>query len=208
MTAIINDPEDEPQDDSPNEDGPSPFSLSHHDPLPGHPSPVFNQQAYDAIDTSEAARLDRLAQRLQSFKNQGKRRTSQRTPPLRISPSLYPGTVVRTALSGPDSNLNYQAWIKLDDYEITIPVSLNPSGRKIEEFLRALGLAFDNLDLQAPLKRKCRVQVKLVNKPPPVYKIMAVLPPLSKVKEVKLPTDGLIDTPLIHPNSNPDPEAS
>jgi hypothetical protein len=173
----------ESQDDSPNEDGPSPFSLRSHDQAPGHPSPGFNPQAYDAIDTSEAARLDRLAQRLQSFKAQGKRRTSQRPPPLRISPGIYPGMVVRTALAGPDHNLNYQAWVKLSDYEITIPVTLNPSGHRLEEFLRALGLAFDNLDLQAPLNRKCRVQVKLVNKPPPVYKIMAVLPPLPEKEE-------------------------
>jgi hypothetical protein len=190
MTQDIELPhEPESQDDAPNEDGPSPFSLRSHDPAPGHPSPGFNPQAYDAIDTSEAARLDRLAQRLQGFKSQSIRRTYHRTPRSKIPPGVYDGMVARTALTGPDSNMNYQAWIKLLDHDITMLLNLNPSGRRIQEFLEALGLTFDELDLKSPLNRECRVQVKHVNRPPPVYKIEAVLPPLPNA-QLTLPLPG------------------
>jgi hypothetical protein len=90
--------------------------------------------------------------------------------------------VVRTALTGPDSNMNYQAWIQLLNHDITMLLNLNPSGRRIQEFLEALGLTFDDLDLKSPLNRECRVEVKQVNRPPPVYKIVSVLPPLRNVQ--------------------------
>jgi hypothetical protein len=171
--------------DDPNEDGPSPFNLGSHDPAPGqpmplHPRPLLTPQAYDAIDASQAAA--RLAQRLQGFKSQSIRRSFQRAPRSKIPPGIYDGMVARTALTGPDSNMNYQAWIKLLDHDITMLLNLNPSGRRIQEFLEALGLTFDELDLKSPLNRECRVQVKHVNRPPPVYKIEAVLPPLPNAQ--------------------------